>query len=101
MITDAWGYNHNRLAKSAAQPKYNILHNEFSSELHKALAKHNVTYKNVPPNMHRRNAAERTVRTFKYHLLAGLASIDPLFPITQYDRLVQQAEITLNLLHTS
>ena len=100
-ITEAWKYNHNRLAKSAAQPKHNILDNEFSAELQNALKKHDVTYEKVPPDMHRRNAAERAVRTFKNHFLAGIASIDPTFPITQWDRLLHQAEITLNLLHNS
>ena len=28
----------------------------------------------------------------------GLTSVDPSFPITQWDRLLQQAELTLNLL---
>ena len=47
-----------------------------------------MTYEKVPPNMYRRNAAERAVRTFKNHFLTGLASIDSSFPITQWDRLL-------------
>ena len=48
--------------------------------------------------MHRRNAAERSIRTFKSHFLSTLATCDPDFPITEWDRLLQQSEMTLNLL---
>ena len=55
----------------------------------------------VPPHQHRRNAAERAIRTFKKHFLAGLASCDPDFPLREWDRLNVQAELTLNLLRNS
>jgi hypothetical protein len=58
-------------------------------------------YQLVPPHCHRRNAAERAIRTFKEHFVAGLASVDPTFPLHLWDRLLPQAEITLNLLRTS
>ena len=51
--------------------------------------------------MHRRNAAERAIRTFKAHFLAGLATCDPEFPISEWDRLLEQAEMTLNMLRTA
>ena len=100
-ITKAWELNHARLAKVAAAPKHNILDNEFSADLQRALNKHGITYEMVPPHIHRRNAAERAIRTFKNHFLAGLAGVDPDFPIKQWDHLLQQAEITLNLLRSS
>jgi hypothetical protein len=50
---------------------------------------------------HRRNAAEGAIRTFKERFVAGLSSVDPSFPMHLWDRLLQQAEITLNLLGTS
>jgi hypothetical protein len=56
---------------------------------------------NCPPRCHRRNAAERAIRTFKEHFVAGLSSVDPTFPLHLWDRLLPQAEITLNLLRTS
>jgi hypothetical protein len=55
----------------------------------------------VPPHCHQRNAAERAIRTFKEHFVAGLSSVDPAFPLHLWDRLLPQAEITLNLLRTS
>jgi hypothetical protein len=55
----------------------------------------------VPHHCHRRNAAERAIRTFKEHVVAGLSSVDPNFPFHLWDRILPQAEITLNLLRTS
>jgi hypothetical protein len=50
---------------------------------------------------HRRNAAERAIRSFKDHLIAGLCSTDKSFPMHLWDRLLPQAVITLNMLRTS
>ena len=55
-------------------------------------------YQLVPPDMHRRNAAERAIRTFKAHFLAILAGVDQDFPSNLWDLLIPQAELTLNLL---
>lgn len=55
-------------------------------------------YQLVPPNQHRRNVAERVMRTFKNYLLAGLATCDPRFHIHKWDCLLDQAELTINLL---
>jgi hypothetical protein len=60
-----------------------------------------VDYQLVPPHCHRRSSAERAIRTFKEHLVTGLSSVDPAFPLHLWDRLLPQAEITLNLLRTS
>jgi hypothetical protein len=61
----------------------------------------NIAYQLVPPRCHRRSAAERAIGTFKKHFVAGLSSVDPSFPLHLWDRLLPQAEITLNLLRTS
>jgi hypothetical protein len=55
----------------------------------------------VPPYSHIRNSAERAIRSFKDHLIAGLCSTDKSFPIHLWDRLLPQAVITLNMLRTS
>ena len=78
-----------------------ILDNECSEDLKAALNKQKLTYELAPPHMHRRNAAERAIRTFKNHFLAGLASCPPDFPISEWDRLIPQAQLTLNLLRNS
>jgi hypothetical protein len=60
-----------------------------------------VEYQLVLPHFHRRNAAERAIRTFKEHFVAGLSSVDPTFPLHLWEIILPQAEITLNLLRTS
>jgi hypothetical protein len=92
---------HGKLAKSGNQPKIYILDNEASSELKRALTKHDLAYQLVPPHVHRCNAAERAIHTSKSHLLTCLATCDPDFPIAEWDRLLFQAELTLNLLRSS
>jgi hypothetical protein len=60
-----------------------------------------IDYQLVPPNMHRRNAAERAIRTFKNHFIATLCGTDPDFPLLLWDQLLPQALLTLNLLQAS
>ena len=60
-----------------------------------------VTYQPVPPDLHRRNAAERAIRTVKAHFLAILADVAIDFPRHLWDFLLPQAELTLNLLRQS
>ena len=48
--------------------------------------------------MHRRNAAERAIHTFKNHVLAGIATCDPQFPIREWGRLLPHAILTLHLM---
>ena len=66
-----------------------------------AFDKGNIHYDIVPPHNHRANAAERAILTFKNHFIAGLSGLDPNFPIKQWDRLIEQATLTLNLLRSS
>ena len=62
-----------------------------------AMIKHKISFQLAPPHMHRRNAAEREIRTFRNHFVAGFSTTDPNFPVSEWDRLLDQATITLNL----
>jgi hypothetical protein len=55
----------------------------------------------VPPKEHRANAAERSIHTFKNHFISILCSVDSNFPMNEWDRLLPQTIITLNLLCSS
>ena len=90
-----------KLDKAGHKPRMHIMDNEASQTLKQALKKHNIDYQLVPPHIHRRNAAERAIQTFKAHFIAGLVSTDPSFPAHEWDRLLPQAELTLNMLRTS
>jgi hypothetical protein len=83
------------------KPKLQTLDNEASTALKNFFTVNDITYQLVPPHCQRRNAAERAIRTFKEHFVAGLSSVDPSFHMHLWHRLLTQAEITLNLLRTS
>ena len=51
-----------------------VMDNECSTDLQKAIVKIKGKYELVPPHQHRRNAAEKAIRTAKNHLLAELAT---------------------------
>jgi hypothetical protein len=92
---------HQELTVKGFKPKLQTLDNEASAALKNFFTANDVDYQLVPPHCHRRNAAERAIRTFKEHFVAGISSVDPAFPLHLWDRLLPQAEITLNLLRSS
>jgi hypothetical protein len=98
---NAYDTIHQELTVKGLKPKLQTLDNEASAALKNFLTANDVEYQLVTPHCHRRNAAERAIRTFKEHFVAGLSSVDPTFPFHLWDRLLPQAEITLNLLRTS
>ena len=100
-ITKAYMKMYNKLKKQGHSPKTFILDNEVSGYLINAFELENIQYQKVPPHVHRRNAAERAIQTWKAHFISGLASVNPMFPIAEWDRLVHQAVLTLNLLRNS
>ena len=100
-LTTAWETIHKQYETSGNSPQIYVLDNEKSSTLIQAFNKNGVTYQLVPPNNHRSNMAERAIQTFKHHFKSGLATCDPDFPLAEWDRLIQQAIITLNLLRAS
>jgi hypothetical protein len=92
---------HQELTVKGFKPKLQTLDNEASTALKNFFTVNNIAYQLVPPHCYRCNAAERAIRTFKEHFVAGLSSVDPSFPMHVWDRLLSQAEITLNLLRAS
>jgi hypothetical protein len=92
---------HQDLTVKGFKPKLQTLDNEESTALKNFFTAHNIAYQLVPPHCHRRNAAERAISTFKENFVAGLSSVDPSFPMHLWDRLLPQAERTLNVLRTS
>ena len=82
-------------------PTTYVLDNETSKNLELAFEDASVTFQKVAPHNHRNNPAERAIQTWKNHFKAGLATVDPNFPLNQWDRLQEQGNITLNLLRAS
>jgi hypothetical protein len=89
------------LVARGLKPKLMKLDNEASKLLKTYLHQQYITFQLVPPYSHRRNSAERAIRSFKDHLIAGHCSTDKSFPMHLWDILLPQAVITLNMLRTS
>ena len=100
-ITRGWTILNNKFASAGTEPTAYVIDNEANMLLKTAMTKRNIKYQMVPPNCHRANTAERAIQTYKNHLKAGLASTDPDFPIQEWDRLLEQADLTLNLLRAA
>jgi hypothetical protein len=83
------------------KPKLQRMDNETTEFLQQYMTDNDIQFQLTPPHVHRRNAAERAIRTFKNHFIAGLASTDPNFPLSLWDKLIPQAVLTLNLLRAS
>lgn len=92
---------HRLLCLAGLRPQLQRLDNECSLALKDFMREEKVDYQLVPPHVHRRNAAERAIRTFKNHFIAGLCSTDKNFPLHLWDRLLPQAILSLNLLRGS
>jgi hypothetical protein len=72
---------HQELTVKGFKPKLQTLDNEALTALKKFFTVNDIAYQLVPSHCHRRNAAERTIRIFKEHFVAGLSSVDPSFPM--------------------
>ena len=100
-IRDAWETTHKMLIHQGHPPALHILDNECSQDLKDAFQKYRIAFQRVPPKEHRVNAAERAIRTFKNHFVSILCTVDSKFPLTEWDRLLPQTTLTLNLLRSS
>ena len=80
------------------KPNTYVMDNKCLKELKDAIRKEYSGVKLVPPHLHRVSKVERVIQTFKNCLKAGLASVDPNFSVKEWDRLIPQAVLALNLL---
>ena len=97
-ITRGWEVINTILKKRGVMPNLYVLDNEISGDLKWAMTKNEIDWQIATPHLHRTNSAERAIRTFKNHFIAGLCTTNENFPIAEWDPLLPQAIITLNLL---
>jgi len=90
-----------RLKSTGITPKCHILDNKCSTDFKQTIRDNNMTYQLVPPHDHRRNMAEKAIQTFKAHFISISCGADKDFPLHLWDRLLPQAEHTLNMLRRS
>ena len=88
-----------RLADRGYHVEVQILDHKVCAEFKKTIVKYwGASYQLVLPKMHRRNVAERAIRTFEAHFLEILAGVYPKSPKYMWDNLLVQTELTINLL---
>ena len=88
-----------RLKRLGVVPKKHVMDNEVSDSMKEMIRDNfDMTLELVPPGCHRQNAAEVAIRNFKAHFLSILAGTADDFPMSLWDRLLPQAELTINLL---
>jgi hypothetical protein len=83
------------------KPLLQCLDNEATGALQEFLTISEIDFQLAPPHVHRRTAAERAIRTFNNHFIAGLCSTNQNFPLNLWDKLLPQCLITLNMLRRS
>ena len=69
--------------------------NEAPTALEKTTTNMDITYQLVPPGNHKAKNAERAIKTFKKHFIAGLCSVDTDFHLQLWNRILQQAKTSL------
>ncbi len=87
-----------RLRSAGIQPKLHLLDNEFSKDFKEQINSNQMKYQLVPPHDHRRNIVETAIKIFKAHFISILCGCDKSFPFHLWERLLPQAEHTLNML---
>jgi hypothetical protein len=92
---------HKQLINAGLKPELQVIGNGCSKAFRQYITDEHIDVKLVPPHLHRQNAAERAIQTFKNHFVAGLCSVDKQFPMHLWCELLPQATLTLNLLRTS
>jgi hypothetical protein len=83
------------------KPKLHVLDNECSRAVQKYIKSQSTDIQLVEPHNHRVNAAEPAIKSAKYHIIAGLQTVDPNCPLQLWHRFIEQMQDTLNLLRTS
>ena len=77
---EAYTFIITRLPKNGMSVNLQILDNEARSKFKHLITEDlGIKYQLVPPYIHRRNAAEREIRTLNAHFLSNLAGIAPDF----------------------
>jgi hypothetical protein len=100
-LLKAFQFMKQELVARGLKPKLLKLDNEESKLLKAYLHQQDITFQLVPPYIHRLNLAERAIRSFKDHLIAGLCSTYKSCPMHLWGILLPQAVMTLNMLRTS
>ena len=78
-----------------------MLEDECSTEIKLAIKENELEYELVPKGQHRKNIAERALKTWKAHNIVALSGVSATFPLGLWDGLLPQLEMQVNLLRLS
>ena len=73
------------------------LDNEFSDDMVEEITNNKMDYQIAAPGYHRLNFSERAIQTFKNNFVSILHGCNPEYPANQWDILIKQTLITLNM----
>ena len=86
------------LTKRGFKPNYWVLDNECAKIIKDLFQEMKINYQLVAAGTHRCNIAERVIQTFKVHLITSILGVDSNFPMHLWDTILEQCDITLNML---
>ena len=89
-IVNAYETLYNRLTTNGLKQRFQKPENKYSNILIKSLQDENLDFQLVPPNIHRRNAAEQMFQKFRNHLIAGLCSVNTYLPLKMWGIFLDQ-----------
>ncbi len=90
-----------QLRTAGIVPKLHILENKCFQDFNDTINLNKMTFQLVPLHNHQQNLAKKAIQTFKDHYIAILCGADKSFPLNLWDRLLPQADHTLNMLRPS
>ena len=99
-ITKYWKCTQDEITITGAEPNTSVLDNDASHDLQDSMYKCNIPCQFSPPYLRRSNIAERLTQAFKCHFKIALATFGPDFPLVKWHMLLEQALLTLNILHS-
>ena len=60
-----------------------------------------IKFQLVPIGNHQEEKLEQSIQMFKAQFITGICSVNPQFPLQDWDNIVEQATIILNMMHVS
>ena len=94
-ITAAWKELNNLFKTSGSAPRACVLGNETSKDFLYDFEEEKIAHQLANPHEYR---SDRAIRTCKTHFNYFLAGTDPNFTISEWDRLIPQANAALKIL---
>ena len=80
--------------KLGRPPTFLRLDNETFRPLDTDMSRKGIAMQYCPPGMHRANKAERSIQTFKNHAISTFCTTATDFPLTLWDKLLPQIELS-------